>query len=264
MLDHDLQQALTAVKARSAHHRRVRRAVAGSGCAVLIGAAGVGIISATTPERTLSTASGQDAVDDPGSTLAGSANPQASTGTEAPGTSVDGGVAAPTTSTQDATTSTTATSGSPGHAPTTTAQVQPPGIPPGPQAPTTTATVPLPTTQPVPGVPTPLAEARALWAAKGPASYQMTLQTLCFCGLIEPIRVTVLDGVVQPGADGALSIDDILDQAASIGPEGRIVELRVDRATGVPTYVDLDFVTIMADDEMTYVITDFVAIATDS
>lgn len=270
MIDDELRPALTAVKARSAHQRRARRAWAGAGCAVLIGAGGIGVARATSTGPAATT---QD-------TAAGTTADGERDGGGGGGVAVDDGAATavdePSTTTTDTTPGGTATSSTPD--PTTTAPAPPPGptttqpastpapppaSPPAPpRGPTTTTTVVTPI-EPPPGTPTPLAEAKALWAAKGPASYEMTLQRLCFCASIEPMRVTVIDGVVQSGGDGAVTIDEIFDQASSLGAGGSITELRVNRSTGVPTIVAIDFVAMLADDEVTYIITDFVAIASE-
>jgi hypothetical protein len=108
--------------------------------------------------------------------------------------------------------------------------------------------------------------ARARWESRGVDTYAMTVTPLCFCGFVEPVRVTVRDGVVVSRI--VVSTGDALPaQHASSYPDvpglfGIIERAREQRADhvdadfdesyGFPTGIWIDWKESWADDEIGY------------
>jgi hypothetical protein len=113
-----------------------------------------------------------------------------------------------------------------------------------------------------------LAAAEALWQAKKPASYQLTVQVMCFCKLAQaPPTFRVVNDVPRTTADLGESTD-LYARYNSVPKlfyelrrfiEQKPVKLIVkyDPTYGFPASIDLDVRTDMADDELRVTITDF-------
>lgn len=108
--------------------------------------------------------------------------------------------------------------------------------------------------------------ARARWESSGISSYAMTVRRLCFCGFVEPVRVTVDDGVVvsrivvstgdpvpaslvqyYPDVPGLFAI---IEHAGANGADGLRFEFHP--SYGFPTAINVDWAENTADDEVSY------------
>lgn len=114
-----------------------------------------------------------------------------------------------------------------------------------------------------------LAEARDRWAARGPASYAVTVTMACFCGeLSNPVLVTVRNGAVEsrvyvatgapvnpqaaaffPAVDGLF---DVIESAMN-KPAGSL-DVDYDPVLGHPTRISIDWSSKYVDDEVTYTV----------
>jgi Family of unknown function (DUF6174) len=113
--------------------------------------------------------------------------------------------------------------------------------------------------------------ARVQWESRAVDSYAMTVTPLCFCGFVEPVRVTVRDGVVVSrvvvSTGGALpaqhasSYPDVpglfarIDRAHEEGADS--VDADFDESYGFPTGIWIDWKVSLADDEEGYRVEDF-------
>lgn len=114
-----------------------------------------------------------------------------------------------------------------------------------------------------------LAQAEARWAAQGSDDYVVTLRRLCYCGEIEPRRITVIDGVVTDvrivGSDTALPEDQwqwypSVTQLFAITREAierpaHQLETLYDAESGFSTRVAIDWDMNIADEEVTFEVT---------
>lgn len=115
-----------------------------------------------------------------------------------------------------------------------------------------------------------LARARAAWTAQRITSYDFTLQRLCFCGETRPMRVTVRDGQVTmvrpegellplPAAEASWypSIEGLFDViATALALPAARVEAEYDAIRGFPHSVSIDYYSGVADDEVSYLVSD--------
>lgn len=92
------------------------------------------------------------------------------------------------------------------------------------------------------------------YPAFGEPDYTYRLEVLCFCPLLDPVEVTVKDGVPTTSGPGRppLTIDDIIDEANDLSISR--VEVVWPKGQRWPTSVRLDKIPRVADDEITYVI----------
>jgi hypothetical protein len=102
--------------------------------------------------------------------------------------------------------------------------------------------------------------AYARWLKRGAANYTMRLTRACFCPPRGPVAVTVRGGQavvapVRPSEPIAVSIQDLFDTIFS----GRADHFTVsyDDKYGFPRSLDIDYTRGLADDEVTYKITDY-------
>lgn len=110
-----------------------------------------------------------------------------------------------------------------------------------------------------------LRAARARWASSGITSYELTVNRLCFCGFVDPVRVTVEDGTIvsrtvvstgeplpaayaeyYPDIPGLFAI---VEQAATEADE---LDTRFDAVYGFPTEIAIDWIENAVDDEVVY------------
>ena len=117
------------------------------------------------------------------------------------------------------------------------------------------------------------ATARFRWAQRGPADYRVTIRRSCgecLPSMMEPVIVTVEDRVVTSrtyAATGAPVPDDLADVFPSVEqllaridewrrrPVARL-DVRYDRALGLPVEVAVDVDAEAVDDEFAYTLTD--------
>ena len=111
-----------------------------------------------------------------------------------------------------------------------------------------------------------LQTARARWQRSGIDSYAITVHRLCFCGFVEPVRVTVEDGAIvsriivstgeplaardapyYPAVPGLFAI---IEHASTSGADDLRTEF--DATYGFPTVISIDWKVNWADDEVAY------------
>jgi hypothetical protein len=109
-----------------------------------------------------------------------------------------------------------------------------------------------------------LQTARARWQRSGIDSYAITVHRLCFCGFVDPVRVTVEDGaivsriIVATGeplpARDAPYYPDVPGLFAIIESASGADDLRTefDATYGFPTVISIDWKVNLADDEVAY------------
>ena len=105
-------------------------------------------------------------------------------------------------------------------------------------------------------------KAKAAWQASGTDSYRWTVGRSCFCPNIDPVDVTVVNGMVtdirtagRPVPAGTwdasfLTVDALLDRAVETIGSGGTVEVRWSAQAGVPEIVSFDPIPNAVDDEM--------------
>ncbi len=112
----------------------------------------------------------------------------------------------------------------------------------------------------------------ALWARRGPASYQYILSRSCKClpEVTQPVTIVVRNLVVaerhyltgapvDPQYDAIFSsvpgLFDLIQQALDANAPG--IAVRYNRQLGYPESIQIDWVAGTADDEVSYRISDF-------
>ena len=114
---------------------------------------------------------------------------------------------------------------------------------------------------------------RALWAASRAGDYSFVLAPMCFCpqDLLDPVRITVVNGVVAsvtyvesgkaPEHDGFgryVTIDDLFDTIQeAIDRKASQITVTYDPETGYPTDARLDYVARMTDEEYMFTVSDY-------
>ncbi|WP_412062358.1 DUF6174 domain-containing protein [Rubrivirga sp. IMCC45206] len=140
-------------------------------------------------------------------------------------------------------------------APAETTPIEPPVLPGGPAA------VRAPD----------LDAAMAKWEAADLGAYTMTLRRMCFCPTPDytgPFAVTVRDGeVASVRLDGAtvpaergMSVEDLFELLEdAYDREAEVVEVSFDPDLGYPTAINIDYSSMMADEEIGYGVSDLKA-----
>jgi len=113
-------------------------------------------------------------------------------------------------------------------------------------------------------------ESRNRWLDQGITSYHVTLQRVCFCVDIRPVRVQVIDGSVtsrvfvddgQPvpsnRVDAYPAISGLFDFLEAAFRRADRVSARYDPALGFPLEANIDYAKDAADDELIVRVTDF-------
>ena len=109
------------------------------------------------------------------------------------------------------------------------------------------------------------------WQAAGIHDYSFTLNQSCFCIGIQPVRITVRRGIAQRARNlqdgtevsaealGKLpSLDGIFQKiAAAYAKPADHITLTLNKDYGYPERVYIDYVEMMADEELSYTISDF-------
>ena len=115
--------------------------------------------------------------------------------------------------------------------------------------------------------------AHARWESRGTDSYEITVRRVCFCGFVEPVRVKVVDGTIvsrtvvstgdpvptleasqYPDIPGLFAI---VEEAATQADK---LHTEFDATYGFPTIISIDWIENAVDDEVGYVMEDFVAL----
>ena len=115
--------------------------------------------------------------------------------------------------------------------------------------------------------PSDLEAARQRWQAQNLHTYAFTVQRSCFCGNVHPLYVLVLSDTVAGVLDleTAVPVDRQLGETVedlftfiqnAIGRPAQLIHAEYDAAKGFPTVIDYDGAAAIADDEITYHISD--------
>ncbi|MGQ0714973.1 MAG: DUF6174 domain-containing protein [Gemmatimonadaceae bacterium] len=115
-----------------------------------------------------------------------------------------------------------------------------------------------------------LVRAHARWVRANVDSYEITVRRLCFCGFVDPVRVTVSGGVIvsrvniRTGEPVPANIDELFPDVPGLftivvdaRENAADVHTEYDAAYGFPTVISIDWRASVADDEIAYVAEDF-------
>ena len=111
-----------------------------------------------------------------------------------------------------------------------------------------------------------LGEQRALWASQGLADYTFDVRKDCFCYFVADARVTVVGGVITGVTDIATgdalgpdlmkafrTINGLFDLVQdAYNRNAHEVHVEFDPSRGYPTQIGIDYVLIIADDEIDF------------
>jgi hypothetical protein len=115
-----------------------------------------------------------------------------------------------------------------------------------------------------------LAQARSRWRAAGITDYRYELRRVCFCPqeLVGPFAITVRGGAlssvvyvptgaaVVPAPERHPTVEGLFGQVeAALDRNPSRIAIDYDSALGYPTRIDVDYVAMAVDDEVTYVAT---------
>lgn len=105
--------------------------------------------------------------------------------------------------------------------------------------------------------------AKARWALLRIDDYQYVIERVCFCGNVDPVRVTVVDGMavrrvyVETGASvpdnqGHLypTVPGLFELLERANREGATINVSFDRQYGFPTSAFIDYIKNAIDDEL--------------
>ena len=106
-----------------------------------------------------------------------------------------------------------------------------------------------------------LGEQRALWASQGLADYTFDAVRICYCQFVADVRVTVKDGVITGVTELASevardpetfrTIDGLFDLVQdAYDRDAHEVQVEFDPSRGYPTRIWIDYVQMIADEEM--------------
>ena len=106
-----------------------------------------------------------------------------------------------------------------------------------------------------------LGEQRALWASQGLTDYTFDVVRICYCQFVADVRVTVKDGVItgvtelasEVARDPELfrTIDGLFDLVQdAYARDAHEVQVEFDPGRGYPTRIWIDYVQMMADEEV--------------
>ncbi len=109
-----------------------------------------------------------------------------------------------------------------------------------------------------------LGEQRALWAAQVLTDYTFDVIKVCFCYFVADVRVTVVGGVITGVTDiatGDALGPDLMKEFRTINGlfdlvqdaynrNAHEVQVEFDPSRGYPTQISIDYVRMIADDEM--------------
>ena len=114
---------------------------------------------------------------------------------------------------------------------------------------------------------TDLEAARQLWRAQNLHTYAFTLQRSCFCANVHPLYVVVLSDTVAGVLDleTATAVDRQLGETVeslftfiqdAIDRPAQSIHAEYDSAKGFPTAIDYDGAALIADDEISFRVSD--------
>ena len=116
-----------------------------------------------------------------------------------------------------------------------------------------------------------LAQARKIWRDQAITNYAVTITRVCFCSEVRAVRVTVTnrevvsrvfveDGQPVPSVltDVYPSIDGLFDLLESAARRADEMHLTFDPNLGIPLQANIDFAKNAVDDEVNFVVSDFV------
>ena len=106
-----------------------------------------------------------------------------------------------------------------------------------------------------------LAEHRALWEAQGLTDYTFDVRRVCYCQFVGDVRVTVKDGVITGVTEIASevardpetfrTIDGLFDLVQdAYDRDAHEIQVEFDPGRGYPTRIWIDYVQMMADEEV--------------
>ena len=106
-----------------------------------------------------------------------------------------------------------------------------------------------------------LAEYRALWEAQGLTDYTFDVRRVCYCQFVGDVRVTVKDGVITGVTELASEVARDPDTFRTINGlfdlvqdaydrNAHEVKVEFDPSRGYPTQIWIDYVRMIADEEM--------------
>jgi hypothetical protein len=112
-----------------------------------------------------------------------------------------------------------------------------------------------------------LESARQRWRAQNLHTYAFTLQRSCFCGNVHPLYVVVLSDTVAGVLDleTTESVDRLLGETVdglftfvqnAIDGHAHVIRAEYDAAKGFPAEIDYDGQAQIADDEISYRVSD--------
>ena len=120
-----------------------------------------------------------------------------------------------------------------------------------------------------------LGEQRALWASHGLTDYTFDVVRICYCQFVADVRVTVKDGVItgvtelasEVARDPELfrTIDGLFDLVQdAYDRDAHEVQVEFDPSRGYPTRIWIDYVLMIADEEMGFtLLSDVTALEAD-
>jgi len=106
-----------------------------------------------------------------------------------------------------------------------------------------------------------LGEQRALWASQDLTDYTFDVSRVCYCQFVGDVRVTVKDGVITGVTELASevardpetfrTIDGLFDLVQdAYDRDAHEVQVEFDPGRGYPTRIWIDYVQMMADEEV--------------
>lgn len=114
-------------------------------------------------------------------------------------------------------------------------------------------------------------EAKSLWDRTNPANYAVTVQRLCFCASVEPVRIVVQNrlvisrtvvstGAPLPGNFNGLypDIPGLFATIKDAYTQADAITVSFDRQYGFPSDATIDYIKNAIDDELSLKVSDFV------
>jgi hypothetical protein len=119
-----------------------------------------------------------------------------------------------------------------------------------------------------------LGEQRALWASQGLADYTFDVKKVCECLFVGDVRVTVKDGVITGVTELASevardpetfrTIDGLFDLVQdAYDRDAHEVQVEFDPGRGYPTRIWIDYVLMIADEEIGFTLLSDVTVSGD-
>ncbi len=116
-------------------------------------------------------------------------------------------------------------------------------------------------------------EAKRLWDRENPANYAVTVQRLCFCASVEPVRIVVQNRlvmsrtVVSTQAPLPANLHDLYPDIPGLFATIKDAYVRADAVTvsfdrqyGFPSDATIDYIKNAVDDELSLKVSNFVVL----